>query len=268
MESTITNSITFFILLITKRITFLFPIVLAIAALEFCVGKLARRWTSRSVKTDLGYLLISTFYAPFLRHFLTLIFALFAIDSAWLSPHPSILREYGVFVQILVLLFARDLFIYLRHRIFHTRRLWRFHAIHHSSKEVNWLSTARFHPVESLIEATLDILLFLSLSPERDAIIIASTIMGFNDFFVHSDCAIRYGPLNKLLVSPVYHRWHHSTDQAALNKNFAAMFSFLDVLGGTYYMPHDRLPEKTGVSDKLKVPETFWGQILYPFRGG
>jgi len=50
-------------------------------------------------------------------------------------------------VQLLELLVIGDLLGYLSHRLFHSRFLWKFHAIHHSAEDVDWLAATRLHPV-------------------------------------------------------------------------------------------------------------------------
>jgi len=53
-----------------------------------------------------------------------------------------------------------------------------------------------------------------------------------------------------------------------MNKNFAVMFSCIDVLLGTFYMPTVAKPNRTGLGpvDQAKYPRTFFGQLVHPFR--
>lgn len=247
----------------------LLPIVLLLAAAERAWGRLARRLGSPGARTDFGYLLLTLLYAPLARHFATLLVGVLVIEQQLLNLRVTSFAGLPVVVQVLTLLLIRDICIYARHRAFHSRRLWPFHAVHHSSTEVNWLSTVRFHPGEALIEVSLNLVIFAALGPSSAAILVAATLMGAYDYFVHADLPIRYGPLGYILVSPVFHRWHHSSDPGARNKNFAAMFSFLDLLGGTYFMPTDRLPTSTGLgAGDAAFPRSLWGQLCYPFQRG
>ena len=47
--------------------------------------------------------------------------------------------------ELLLATFLVDLVGYWRHRLMHSRFLWPFHTIHHSPKELDWLSNERFH---------------------------------------------------------------------------------------------------------------------------
>lgn len=53
-----------------------------------------------------------------------------------------------------------------------------------------------------------------------------------------------------LTATPVFHRWHHSRDRGAWDKNFAGLLPLWDILFGTYYMPKDRWPENFGIRDR------------------
>ncbi|HEX5369098.1 MAG TPA: hypothetical protein VFY10_06750 [Dehalococcoidia bacterium] len=62
-----------------------------------------------------------------------------------------------------------------------------------------------------------------------------------------------------------YHRWHHSAEREAINKNFSGLFPFVDGLFGTLYFPKGRQPTTFGVADQ-PVPAGFLPQLVYPFR--
>jgi sterol desaturase/sphingolipid hydroxylase (fatty acid hydroxylase superfamily) len=54
-------------------------------------------------------------------------------------------------LQLLEIYILVDLCGYWMHRLFHTGRWWPFHAIHHSSEELDWLSSVRVHPLNELL---------------------------------------------------------------------------------------------------------------------
>ena len=54
-------------------------------------------------------------------------------------------------VQFAIYLFGSEFCLYWIHRTFHGSALWRYHAIHHASEDVEWISAARFHPVNLLL---------------------------------------------------------------------------------------------------------------------
>lgn len=176
--------------------------------------------------------------------------------SAWMAGLPF-------WAQVTGILVLSDVIQYWLHRLFHRSPLWRFHAVHHSAREVDWLTSARFHPVNYYISFTLPAVLCASIGvPAQTFVILA----GFNTAFsylVHANLNWTFGPARYLIASPVFHRWHHTAEDEGLNKNFAPTFPFIDLAFGTFFMPR-RMPAKFGIPDP--VPESFAGQLIFPFR--
>src|SRR6185436_14968034 len=55
-------------------------------------------------------------------------------------------------LQVFLAIFVADLCEYVIHRLFHTVPwLWRFHAIHHSSKALDWIAGSRSHIVDDVV---------------------------------------------------------------------------------------------------------------------
>lgn len=175
------------------------------------------------------------------------------------------LKELPIWLQGILILLISDLMLYWIHRGFHTRRPWKFHAVHHSPKQLDWLSTQRFHPVNSLLAFGLvdTIMLLMGFAPE--ALVWLGPFNIAFSAFVHANLNWTFGPFKYVLASPVFHRWHHTGVKHGGMKNFAPTFPFLDVAFGTFYMPKGKRPESYGIHDD-DFPEDFWGQFLYPFR--
>jgi sterol desaturase/sphingolipid hydroxylase (fatty acid hydroxylase superfamily) len=234
----------------------------------FYFSRAKKPW--RATLLDLQYAFLSMLYSPFIYFFIFTFFGLMSIRTQGTAHDPNI--SWFVFgIQLAILLVVRDGLIYLRHRIFHLRPIWAFHSIHRSSEEVTWTSAARFHPTESLIEATGEILLFLGCAIagfDPAVLSVAALFIPFYNYFIHSNLGWTFGPLRYVLVSPVFHRWHHSDKAEATDKNFAAMFSLIDLAFGTFYMPKNVMPVTLGLSaqEKSVHPRTLARQLLYPFR--
>src|SRR5260370_318856 len=75
-------------------------------------------------------------------------------SAAWIVPAPfqALVGGLPYWVQIPAVIVLADLGFYWTHRMFHAVPwLWRFHSIHHSIEELDWLPPGRGHPVtESL----------------------------------------------------------------------------------------------------------------------
>lgn len=169
-----------------------------------------------------------------------------------------------LWLQTLEVLFLADGIDYFTHRFLHTSRLWRIHAIHHSPEEINWISSARVHPLNDLITRTCQVVPLLLLGFSTEGILMAVPYLTLYVMFLHSNLSWDFGMFRYVLVSPAYHRWHHTSDDEGIDKNFAGIFPVWDIIFGTLHFPRS-LPVKYGVHGE-PVPESFLGQLAYPFK--
>lgn len=185
--------------------------------------------------------------------------------TGWLVSAHRFVSARSFPLQVLAAVFIADLSGYWRHRILHSRLFWPFHAIHHSSQEVDWLSNERVHPAESVLSSLeqLVVLQLLGFGPEVAAI--NSFVRRAHSLFEHSNVRFSYGPLNYIFVSPRFHRWHHSDDPRLAHKNFANFFSCIDLLFGTFCLPEEQGPRTFGLFEG-RLEGGFLSHMLYPFR--
>jgi sterol desaturase/sphingolipid hydroxylase (fatty acid hydroxylase superfamily) len=174
-------------------------------------------------------------------------------------------KHLPIWQQIVLMLVIQDVLLYWIHRLFHVGWAWKIHAVHHSPKVLDWMSTGRFHPINSLLEFGFvdTVVLLLGFSgPAFDTLVLFNLLYSS---MVHANLNWTFGPLRYVLASPIFHRWHHTTEEAGLNKNFASTFPILDLMFGTFYMPAGELPKEFGTG-QADFPEGFWAQLVYPFR--
>lgn len=179
-------------------------------------------------------------------------------DTAWVAAQP-------IWLQLIAVMVIADIGYYIAHRTFHAVPfLWKFHSVHHSIEEMDWLATHRVHPVDQVLSNAMSFLpiYFLGFSPV--AIGIHLTIYQAQALLVHSNVRLKFGPLKYILASPEYHHWHHANQPEAYDRNFAAQLSIIDVVAGTMFLPKT-YPEKYGLTET--VPRFYHQQMLYPIRG-
>lgn len=169
-----------------------------------------------------------------------------------------------VWLQVIEVYLLADLLGYWIHRVFHGRLGWPFHAVHHSSEDLDWLSSVRVHPVNSLAANFFQAVPLVLLGFNPFATLSAAPFFTFYAILLHARVNWTYGPAGRVIASPAFHRWHHSKDPEALDKNFAGLFACWDVLFGTFYLPKDRVPGNFGIADSM--PADFLGQLAQPFR--
>jgi sterol desaturase/sphingolipid hydroxylase (fatty acid hydroxylase superfamily) len=168
--------------------------------------------------------------------------------------------------QLLLCILAADFVQYWTHRAYHEIPfLWRFHAVHHSAKTMDWLAGSRQHILELICTrvGVLGALYVLGFDKVvMDAYII---VVGFQAVFNHANVHLPWGPLKYLMVTPDFHHWHHASDDVAIDKNYAAHYAFLDHLFGTAIKGQTGFPEKYGVQGDY-MPDGFTKQLMFPFR--
>jgi sterol desaturase/sphingolipid hydroxylase (fatty acid hydroxylase superfamily) len=168
-------------------------------------------------------------------------------------------------LQVLELTLVCDVAIYVAHRLTHVVPwLWRFHSIHHSATEVDWLTTTRSHPVDLAFTRGSMILAGFALGFSPRAWALYAIYFTAQSFFLHANVRLRLGPLSRLYAGPEFHRWHHSDAPEARDRNFVTHFPWLDLLFGTLYLPTGRRPDRYGVDDA--IPAAYLGQLVHPFR--
>jgi sterol desaturase/sphingolipid hydroxylase (fatty acid hydroxylase superfamily) len=216
----------------------------------------------RAVVTDFVYWLVVPVFLRIARTVLLLLGV--AILFGGREPDLLPVRALPLWQQCLAVLVVQDFMLYWIHRAFHCRLGWQFHAVHHSPKVLDWMSTARGHPINNLLAFTLtDVaVLLLGFAPEALVLLVPFNILYSS--MVHANLRWTFGPLKYLFASPVFHRWHHTTLAEGLDRNFASTFPLLDVIFGTFYMPPGKRPEHFGTDDP-DFPEGIWGQLIYPF---
>jgi sterol desaturase/sphingolipid hydroxylase (fatty acid hydroxylase superfamily) len=168
-------------------------------------------------------------------------------------------------VALFLIVLVADLVQYWTHRAYHeVPLLWRLHAVHHSVKSMDWMAGSRQHILELLITRTLVLAPIYVLGFSKEVIDAYIVVVGFQAVFNHANVSVRLGPLRYLIVTPNFHHWHHSQDDEAIDKNYAAHFAFLDYLFGTAVKSDREWPARYGVVGDY-VPNGFWKQFKFPF---
>jgi sterol desaturase/sphingolipid hydroxylase (fatty acid hydroxylase superfamily) len=155
-----------------------------------------------------------------------------------------------------------DFLGYWRHRAQHSRWLWPAHAIHHSDRQLTWLSLERMHPIDRLGSLT-DMVILSALGFPVWALAANALVRHYWGYAIHADAPWTLGKVGWVINSPAMHRWHHAREVEGSGHNFATVFSLWDRAFGTYYQPGP-CAAPLGVTDDLG--EGALGQYAYPFK--
>jgi sterol desaturase/sphingolipid hydroxylase (fatty acid hydroxylase superfamily) len=216
-------------------------------------------------QTDMAHFIVNHFVVG-----LILLIVNFAIHRlfGWIirSDLQQAVQSISFIPQLLLCILVADLMQYGAHRAYHEIPfLWRFHAVHHSAKTMDWLAGSRQHMLELIVTRVLVLGPIYVLGFDEAVMNAYIIVVGFQAVFNHSNVHLPWGPLKYLIVTPDFHHWHHSSDDAAIDKNYAAHYAFLDHLFGTAVKTDQKFPEKYGVVGDY-MPDGFVQQQLFPFK--
>lgn len=171
----------------------------------------------------------------------------------------------GIVGALAVALFI-DFLYYWCHRAQH-RWFWRFHAIHHSIRELNAVNSYH-HWSEELIRvpfmAAPMALVFNIQIAQADAL---AATLALQTWWIHSPLSVNVGPLGRLLNNNHLHRIHHSMEPRHFDRNFGGFSILWDQLFGTAYFPEQSEWPRTGVAETLE-PATVVEFLFRPFQLG
>ncbi len=171
--------------------------------------------------------------------------------------------------QFLLAVFVADLAQAVLHRAYHrVSTLWRFHAVHHSSRELDWLAGSRVHFVETVLTRSTVVLPLALLGFSAPVVNAYVILVGLQAVVAHANLDLRPGWWEYVVVLPRYHHWHHARHVDYWDRNYAIHLPLVDMLMGSFKLPADgSWPEEYGVLRLETVPEGILAQHLMPFRG-
>lgn len=242
------------------------------APLERLFALHPRKLFRRAILTDILYYFLSSLLPSFL---LSVPLALVAWSVHRLIPtaFTAAVAGWPAWLRISAALIIGDIGFYWGHRWSHEiPLLWRFHAVHHSAEDLDFLVNTRAHPVDMVFTRLCGLIPLYVLglaAPMRGSVslipilvLLLGTAWGF---FIHANLRWRLGALEYLVATPAFHHWHHTNDGPAyVNKNFAPLLPWVDRIFGTLYLPAKERPTRYGIDQSL--PPSLLGQLLHPFN--
>jgi lathosterol oxidase len=244
--------------------------ILILATVFVPIEQLFARWPAQTIfrrgfATDLAYFAVSHLGVQ-TTVLLTLapaaLFFRWAVSPAlqtWIAGQPFLLQ----FAEIVLI---ADLTQYAVHRLFHrVPWLWRVHAIHHSSRELDWLAGSRLHLVDVVVTRAAGFVPIYVLGFAPAPTYAYLVFVSFQAVLIHANLRFGFGWLARVLATPRYHHWHHSAD--VVDVNFAVHLPIIDRVFGTYHLPGDAWPTSYGIAGD-PVPAGYLRQLVFPFVGG
>jgi len=169
-----------------------------------------------------------------------------------------------VWLQILAGFAVAELGGYFGHRAAHrSPLLWRFHKVHHSIHQMDWLAANHLHPIDQVFIRSCAVLPFYALGFSRASLGGYVVLLTFQAIFIHANVRVGFGWLRYVIATPHFHHWHHADEPVAYNTNFAGVFPVVDAIFGTLHVPAGTYPERYGINDV--EPTGYLRQLAWPF---
>jgi len=222
-------------------------------------GTFRNEWT-----LDVVYFM-STHFPIQILSFLVLLPATQASKYLGVPALQALIARLPWLLQFFLAVVVADVAEYFIHLAFHkVPFLWRFHAVHHSSKALDWIAGSRSHFLDDTLVRGF-VLAPLMLGFSQSIILWYLVFVTLHATWVHCNFSPNAKWLEKFLIMPRYHHWHHTSQKEGIDKNFAIHFPWIDKIFGTYYYP-DTWPEHYGL-DGEEISHNFVGQTIDPFIG-
>ena len=162
----------------------------------------------------------------------------------------------GAIASLLLYLLIFDAVEYFYHRAQHRFNwFWGLHSVHHSQRQMTMWSDNRNHLLDSLLRDAVLVLVaqLIGVKPAQFVLIVVFTQLV--ESFSHANVRLCFGKWgDRLLVSPKFHRFHHSlaydesTAGPAKGHNFSVLFPIWDIVFKT--AKFDTGYVSTGVHDQ------------------
>ena len=213
----------------------MFAVLLFAAIIEALVprrpetGELAGRWFANLSLAAVSMLVSQLFTR------LTLVVTAMLAQAKGIGLLP--LLDFGMWPTVLITLVVMEFANYVLHRLFHSVPwMWRCHAIHHTDVEVDFTTTYRHHPFETIIMSLVGIPLVLLLGLDPLALIVYQLLGIISGVLTHTNLYIPER-IEKILrvfvVTPDFHRLHHSSARRHTDSNYGGLVPWFDRLFDT-----------------------------------
>lgn len=188
------------------------------------------RWFS-----NIGIVVINTVVARAVLPMVPVAFAVLCAERGWGIFN---LTDWPAWAELVAAIIILDLVIWLQHVMVHAVPvLWRLHRLHHADLDYDVTTGSRFHPVEILLSLAIKFAVIALIGASPLAVLLFEIVLNAMAMFNHANVKLPLkvdAVLRLVVVTPDFHRVHHSIQPFETNSNFGFNLSLWDRLFGTY----------------------------------
>jgi Fe(3+) dicitrate transport protein len=200
---------------------------------------------------------------------------------AWLGPAagPAWSPTTIAVVYSVVLFVAWDLSRFVLHVLMHrVRILWAFHQVHHSAQVLTPLTLYRTHPLETVLydlrglvttAAVTGVFLYLFRGTAVELQLLGINAIGFvfnaaGANLRHSHVWLRFGVVERWLLSPAQHQLHHADSAVLQNRNYGTWLALWDRMLASWRPAPPQAPQRYGLDERNHQPDRVGSMLLGP----
>ena len=102
---------------------------------------------------------------------------------------------------------------YWGHRLTHqVPFLWRFHSVHHSIEQMDWVASGRLHPLDQAFTQAFTIFPLFLLGYGAGVFGGVAVFITLLALFQHANVRLRFPGVRWVINTPEWHHWHHAID--------------------------------------------------------
>ena len=203
-----------------------------------------------------------------------------ALSNVFVTAFSDFLKLFGIenivaieidqwpkWTQLLLMFVLADFIQWNVHRLLHrVPWLWKFHQVHHSTKEMGFAAHLRFHWMETVVYKTIQYIPLAMIGFGIDDFFIIHIIAVLIGHLNHANLNWDYGVFKYIFNNPKMHIWHHAKDlpKGTYGVNYGLSLSIWDYLFKTNYIPENGRDIELGFEGDEQVPEKTLKQLIYP----
>ncbi len=248
-------------------VSLIYPIIPLLLILELILGLVYKKPDSKVYKVNFLIYVFNRFVGRFIAiAMVTICIGLFQS----FAPFQTEMTWYWFIYAYIIWEFAHFLYHYWGHKV---RLFWCLHSTHHAPENMN-LSVTHAHffleaPYADTIRTTVCIL--LGVQPEL--LFLIMFIDGTYGAFIHVGENVikdaRFGPLNKIMLTPSHHRVHHARNPLYMDTNFCNLLNIWDHAFGTYQEEKKEIKIEYGITREMDTGnfmDVYFGEFAALFK--
>ncbi|MBL4692836.1 MAG: sterol desaturase family protein [Magnetovibrio sp.] len=188
------------------------------------------RWSS-----NIGLVFTYTILARLVLPMAPVMFAGFCAQQNWGGLNGV---AWPNWIEMIVAITIMDFTIWGQHILAHKLPwFWRLHLVHHSDQDYDVTTGARFHPFEIIISLGIKFGIIAITGASPIAVLLFEITLNGMAIFNHANVRLPLALdriLRRVVVTPDFHRVHHSVIVKETNSNYGFFLSIWDLTFGTY----------------------------------